>query len=149
MPAEGENEGDNQSQGADVAPLGGPMDRDHMGPELEASEEESRPQPGIPRPDTPSQAEVDRHRIDLIPYRAWCPECVEGFGRERQHSSGRSEERSIPMLACGYMYVTGKGVSSKEEIAEGYKTNVLCVMVQMQSNPMPVCARGSEERGRR
>ena len=53
--------------------------------ELTAQEGEARPARRIPRPDMPSQADIDQHRIDHIPYRAWCPECVEGFGRERAH----------------------------------------------------------------
>ena len=64
--------------------------------ELTAQEEEAKPARRIPRPDMPSQAEIDQHRLDHIPYRAWCPECVEGFGRERAHHAHGAEERSIP-----------------------------------------------------
>ena len=86
-----------------MAPLGGPTDVDTVGPELEASSKEAKPQHVIARPDAPSQSEIDRHVIDHIPYRAWCLECVEGFGREKPHSSSKEEVRSIPMFAFDYM----------------------------------------------
>ena len=54
-------------------------------PELTVPGEEALPTKVIARPTMPTQAEVERHRIDHIPYRSWCPECVEGFGRERPH----------------------------------------------------------------
>ena len=47
--------------------------------EIVAPEEETRPFKAMGRPEAPTQEEIDRHRIDHIPYRAWCPECVERF----------------------------------------------------------------------
>ena len=125
LPAE-EEESEEQAheEGTVWAPLGGPSDL-----ELEASSEEAKQRAEVARPDLPPQAEIDRHRIDHVPYRAWCPECVEGFGQERPHTRNRGEERSIPMFACDYMYVTDKGVSSRDELTEADRPNALCVMV--------------------
>ena len=100
------------------------------GEEMHSQEgEEARPQKPMPRPDMPSQAEIDRHRIDHLPYRAWCPECVEGFGRERAHRAGTSEERSIPLVSRDYMYLSRRGVLKKEELSEEEQTSAVCVLV--------------------
>ena len=123
MPAE-EDTPTAQEDRPEETPLGGAQ-----GHELEAPEEEASPQKTVSRPEMPSQAEIDSHRIDHIPYRAWCPECVEGFGRERRHHAGDVSERSIPTLACDYMYLTDKGALSREELTEGERVGATCVMV--------------------
>ena len=97
--------------------------------ELDASEEEAQPRRVIPRPDMPSQAELDQHRVDHLPYRAWCPECVEGFGRERAHHAHGHGDRSIPLVSCDYMYLARKGVFSKDELPEEEKSTAVCVLV--------------------
>ena len=76
----------------------------------------------------PSQAEIDKHRIDHPPYRIWCPECVEGFGRERAHH-GHEGERSIPLVSCGCMFFTERGVFARHELPEEEKTQAAKVIV--------------------
>ena len=65
------------------------------GGELEVPEEETRARKALNRPGIPTQAEIDAHRIDHLPYRNWCPECIEGFGRERAHPAGDSGVREV------------------------------------------------------
>ena len=62
--------------------------------EIDLPEEEVRPMKGLKTPDMPTKAEVARHRVSHLPYRSWCPECVEGFGREWAHKTSE-EERSV------------------------------------------------------
>ena len=51
-----------------------------------AEEEVQQSVRGLRAPQMPTQAEVEHHRIcGHLPYRPWCPECVEGFGREWPH----------------------------------------------------------------
>ena len=97
--------------------------------QLPLESEEARPHKAIVRPEMPTQAEIDKHRIDHIPYRAWCPECVEGFGRERAHRAHGSDERSIPLVSCDYMYLSRKGVFSKEDLSEEERNAAVCVLV--------------------
>ena len=80
------------------------------------------------RPWLPSQAEIDKHRIDHLPYRIWCPECVEGFGRERAHH-GHEGERSIPLVSCDYMFFTERGVFARHELPEEEKAQAVKVIV--------------------
>ena len=56
---------------------------------IESTEEEVQPRRVQRTPVLPTQSELDEHRIDHLPYRSWCPECVEGFGREMEHQSPR------------------------------------------------------------
>jgi len=32
----------------------------------------------LPTPTLPTQSQIDDHRLDHLPYRSWCDECVEG-----------------------------------------------------------------------
>ena len=74
--------------------------------ELEAPVEEARARTDLPRPYAPTPEELARHRVDLLPYRNWCPECVEGFARERAHPSQTDTERQTPLVSCDYLYIT-------------------------------------------
>ena len=49
-------------------------------------DEETQPRKPIPTPAVPSQSDIDEHRIDHIPYRSWCRECVEEHAREWRHT---------------------------------------------------------------
>ena len=108
-----------ESTGGEQAPLG----------ELHAPEEEARPAKVINRPDMPTQAEIDRHRIDHVPYRSWCPECVEAFGRERAHRRTDSEHRSIPLFSCDYMYLCRNGVFARDELPEQERDGAIRILV--------------------
>ena len=48
-------------------------------------EEEVQPTNTLRTPSMPSQQDIDLHRLSHLPYRSWCPECVEGFAREWPH----------------------------------------------------------------
>ena len=48
----------------------------------EDEEEEPQPHRSIAAPDLPTTAEMAAHRANgHQPYRSWCSDCVEGFGR--------------------------------------------------------------------
>ena len=47
------------------------------------AEDEVQPQRLVKTPYTPTKAEMAEHRANgHLPYWCWCPDCVEGFGRE-------------------------------------------------------------------
>ena len=62
------------------------------------------------RPVTPTKADIEAHYPNHITYRSWCPECVEGFGRERAHHGHDGEDRTIPLVSCDNMFFSEKGV---------------------------------------
>ena len=55
---------------------------------IETPEVEVQPQKSIRTPVTPTDAELAEHRDNgHLEYREWCPDCVEGFGREWAHKA--------------------------------------------------------------
>ena len=78
--------------------------------ETEIPVEQARTIKALKTRDTPTQEMIDLHRITHIPYRSWCPECVEGFAREWAHRQ-RESERLVPLISCDYLYITEKGIS--------------------------------------
>ena len=65
--------------------------------EIEAHEE-VQPQRDIRTPDMPTQAEMDKHKDNgHAQYRDWCPDRVERFGREWDHTQSIGE-RHVPLI---------------------------------------------------
>ena len=63
-------------------------------------EEEAEQIQCLPIPETPTLSDVLDHRCTHYPYRPWCPDCVEGRGREFGHSAAQlGEGRSIPTVS--------------------------------------------------
>ena len=50
---------------------------------------------------------VGDHRIDHLPFRSWCEECVQGQATGEQHRASE-EERGKPTIASDYLLVTRK-----------------------------------------
>ena len=81
---------------------------------VEAPEaEEVQQQASMPSPTLPSHSERMEHRITHLPYRSWCDECVEAFGRERSHHAASLEKRTFPLVSIDYMFLTPKGLILK------------------------------------
>ena len=79
--------------------------------ELTAPDEEEAEQVQcLPMPDTPTLSDVLGHRVTHHPYRPWCPDCDEGFGREFGHFACQPREgRSIPTESFDYCFIGDKG----------------------------------------
>ena len=65
----------------------------------------------FPVPCTPSEMEVRTHNLTHLPFRAWCPHCVQGKGKASQHRT--LSERS-PVIQVDYGFLTVP--DSKEQI---------------------------------
>ena len=80
------------------------------------SEEEAQTQLPLPSPVTPSSLMRAEHKAcGHLPYRSWCDQCVEAFGRERAHASGSTDTRVFPLISVDYMFLSPKGVVFKED----------------------------------
>ena len=67
-------------------------------------------------PYTPTASELADHRISHLPFRNWCPECVEAFGREAPHKSTTGTRATwVPVVSCDYLFVSTRGVFTREE----------------------------------
>ena len=78
--------------------------------------EEAQPTREQKSPDMPSASDVSEHKVTHCPYRSWCDECVEAFGRERQHHSSDGKTRRIPRIHSDYLFLTPKGLKKREEL---------------------------------
>ena len=72
---------------------------------IEAEPEDVESKRVLPPPDLPTQTEIEEHRVDRTPPRSWCPDCVEGFGREEPHKV-QATERSVPVIAFDCLFMT-------------------------------------------
>ena len=47
----------------------------------------------MPDPGMPTAAQRRKHKFTHCPYRSWCPECVQGRGRDIYHTRCREKSR--------------------------------------------------------
>ena len=130
-------EGDDETRSSIQEPLGAGVSGEDESEAIHAPDEEVKPTRAVRSPPMPSQQEIDEHRVSHLPYRSWCPECVEAFGRERGHSK-QTESRSIPLVSCDYLYLTKNGVFAREELDEeqqGASTRVLVMYCGATQTP--------------
>ena len=88
---------------------------------VESPEVEVQQQAPIASPTLPSHSERMEHRITHLPYRSWCDECVEAFGRERSHRSTALDERVFPLVSVDYMFLSPKGLILKDEASRQWE----------------------------
>ena len=78
----------------------------------DGKERKSVPQPGVAKglasPREPSDEERSLHCLTHVPYRSWCPYCVAGKRANSPHLRV-NVERTIPMLAADYGFISDKG----------------------------------------
>ena len=124
--------GDEMANGAET------QEEQAAGQEFEG-EEETEPQKVMTTPHMPSPAEVEDHRIDHLPYRSWCAECIEGQGKERPHTSSKSV-RTISTISFDYFGITKQGTFMRKEWGlqeEGCLQKILLVRESRQGNQRP------------
>lgn len=102
----------------------------------------------LPTPDLPSQSEVDEHMVDHVPYRHWCRCCREGFGREAGHYRV-SSDRSIPVVAFDYVFITKRGVMVRKDLVEGEENDpaVLKILAVRDTLSKAIAAYGVPRKG--
>ena len=78
----------------------------------EGEAEDMAPKRISPDPGLPTEAEVDDHEVDHMPFRRWCEECVAGRGTGEQ----REGQHAAPTIAFDYLFVTNKKILRREEL---------------------------------
>ena len=84
---------------------------------------------------TPKKEVYDKHCVTHIPYRSWCPICVQAKKRNPAHSRVRGE-RGVPVFSIDYMFLNGK-----EDLS-----NPIIVVVESESGGIwvvPVVRKGN------
>ena len=92
-----------------------PVDIDGEGAVIELDEEETevveeaRKTRQLASPYTPTAKEVEEHRLTHLPYRSWCPECVQGRARNRPHRRAEQpKEYRVPQVVVDYAFLGDK-----------------------------------------
>ena len=81
--------------------------------------QECLPRRILPDPGQPTARQLAEHRIDHIPYRSWCPECVAARATGEQHRTAPGA-RTITRFSFDYLFITrNKKVLTRQQLAEG------------------------------
>ena len=103
------------------------------GQETATEEEEVEPQKVVRTPYTPTATVVAEHRITHSPYREWCDECREAFGREAPHTHVEHREAWVPVVSTDYLFLSARGVFTREEWQPQEGENFLKIIVIVDS----------------
>ena len=71
-------------------------------------EEEARIPKVMKDPRQPTIKEVEQHNLTHIPFRDWCPSCIQGGAPNRSHTKQKDQEYSIPHITCDYCFMGDK-----------------------------------------
>ena len=76
----------------------------------EREEEEQGRQPATRRtPAEPTRKEIEEHELTHTPFRSWCPQCVQGRGRQNAHKTNKEgEEKGLPSFHLDYWIMRDK-----------------------------------------
>ena len=125
----GEREEQERGDRQEAEPAGVEVHADDEGQE-EAVQRRPLPTPVLPPP-----SEIAHHKTTHCPYRSWCDECVEAFGREwPHHHLGNGHGRSVPVIHMDYAFLTDWGLFKREEVSEDDMKGALTVLVAYDSS---------------
>ena len=146
MPME-EETGEDQSQ--DVGPVEQPDLMDEV-PDDDFECQECVAPRILPDPGQPTQKQLDDHRVDHLPFRSWCPECVAGRATGEQHLA-RKDQKQITTFSMDYLYLTKSRVVEREALLDGEEVEMkVLVAKDSQTKTLfahAVVAKGSDEEG--
>ena len=140
---------------AELHPIGEEGPGDHIREEeLVAPDEEEQAE--VPQrlatPHTPTRSEWLDHCATHVPYRAWCPHCVEGRGRELGHFACQpAEGRNVPTVSFDYAFIGDKGNIENQIEADGEPGAIKVLIVRdnkskaLFAHTVPV--KGADEEG--
>ena len=115
-------------------PAAEPPDLVDESPDAEAAAEnfacqECAPQRILPDPGQPTQKQLEDHRVDHLPYRSWCPECVAARATGEQHQK-RQEEKRITTFSMDYLFLTKSRIVDKESLLEGEEVEMKVIVAK-------------------
>jgi len=62
----------------------------------------------------PLQAEIHEHKLNLLPFTSWCPNCAQGEGVSAAHKRRKIEKAQVPVIAEEYMGVSNRDAEEGE-----------------------------------
>ena len=148
--AQGEGQGQSEAQDETPPSLVEESGDEEVPEEDDFTCQECAPRRILPDPGQPTQQQLEDHRIDHLPYRSWCPECVAARATGEQHHK-RTEAKRITTFSMDYLYLTKSRIVTKEELIDGGQVEMK-VLVAKDSQTKTVSAhtvpcKGSDEDG--
>ena len=55
-------------------------------------------------PKLPTREEVEKHNLTHLPYRNWCPICVQAKGKDMDHCKDKGGDRNLPEYSFDYCF---------------------------------------------
>ena len=77
--------------------------------EVENESEEARVPKVFRDPGAPTESEIEQHNVTHLPFRAWCPSCVEVKARDRPHRRQDVEDKSLAEVVFDYGFLGAQG----------------------------------------
>ena len=112
--------------------------------------EEIQAQRKLQSPYLPTLSELQQHRITHLPFRAWCPECVEAFAGEMAHRRSSHERRDFPLISVDYFFLSSKGIVTRDEVENKWDsppTDTLRVLAGRCSSTKTLFAHAVPQKG--
>ena len=75
--------------------------------ELEIEAEDAVIPRGFAKTYTPTKEEYDRHCLTHLPYRSWCPLCIQAKKKNIAHQKTKSD-RGVLVFSIDFMFLNGK-----------------------------------------
>ena len=89
-----------------------------MGPE--SDEQMTLPTRALKSPGQPSFEEKTAHEVHQLPYRPWCPECVEGGGvDDPRHRQPALDEYATPKIMFDIFFIGPDEMAKRYKIVDG------------------------------
>ena len=105
-------------------------------------QQEARKAKGLPAPQQPTAQERLEHELAHLPYRSWCPVCVQAKGRSDNHPK---QHNKTPVIQCDITYykALGEEVTSSIFTAIDVETG-MCMAAQIEDKTqsmqyLPTC----------
>ena len=83
--------------------------------ELEIEAEDAVIPRGFAKTYTPTKEEYDRYCLTHLPYRSWCPICIQAKKKNIAHKKTKSD-RGVPVFSIDYMFLNGKGQPRRSSV---------------------------------
>ena len=79
-------------------------------------------------PGAPTQAQIDAHNVNHLPFRAWCPACVTGTAKDRPHHRDDGESKEVATMVFDYGFLGSEGTTETLpfQVMKHIQTGMLC-----------------------
>ena len=93
-------------------------------------QQEARKAKGLPAPQQPTAQERLEHELTHLPYRSWCPVCVQAKGRSDYHPK---QHNKTPVIQCDITYYEAIGEQATSSIFTAIDVETgMCMAAQVE-----------------